>query len=185
MAQPIKDGGGTGRLATVSSFFRLNVSSKTNPRTFYASRDEGQTYNAISIDSSADAGDYIWYLKNTSATRNLYIKHLEFHSQNATKWAVYEVTGTPVGTSITPSNLNLGSSNLAETDCYGNGAITGLTNVKLVGTHRNDALGEGEMSYEDALILAPNSAIAVQYVNGTTGEAEIDGFFHFETIGAK
>lgn len=185
MAQPIKDGGGTGRLATVSSFFRLNVSAKTNPRTFYSSRDEGQTYNAISIDASATAGDYIWYLKNTSSTRNLYVKHLEFHGENATKWAVYEVTGTPVGTSITPSNLNLGSANLAEAVCYGNGAVTGLTNVKLVGTHRSDALGEGEMHYEDALILTPNSAIAVQYVNGATGEAEIDGFFHFETIGAK
>ena len=181
----IQDGGGSGRLATVSAFFRLNVSAKTNPRTFYASRDEGQTFNAISIDTSAAAGDYIWYLKNTSTDKNLYVKHIEFHSTNAAVWAVWEVTGTASGTSITPANLNLGSANAAEAICIGDGAVSGLTTVKRIGTHRNDALGEGEMLYEDALILAPNSAIAVEYDQGTTGAAEIDCFFHYETIGKK
>ena len=181
----IQDGGGSGRLATVSSFFRLNVSAKTNPRTFYSSRDEGQAFNAITIDTSADAGDYIWYLKNTSTTDNLYIKHIEFHSVNAAVWAVWEVTGTPTGSTVTPSNLNLGSANAAQATCYGNGAVGGLTTVKRIGTHRNDALGEGEMNYEDALVLAPGSAIAVEYDTGTTGAAEIDCFFHYETIGAK
>ena len=80
--------------------------------------------------------------------------------------------------------------------CYGNNgvgksrgaAITGLTTVKLIGTHRTTALGESEMSYLNALILTPNSAIAVEYdaeYGGTTGIMEIDCFFHFEDIGAR
>ena len=180
------DGGGSGRLATVSSFFRLNVSAKTNPRIFYSSRDEGKAFNAISTDASAVAGDYIFYFKNTSTSDNLYIKHLEFHSASAAVWKVWEVTGTAAGSSVvTASNLNLGSPNVSETLSRGDGAVTGLTTVKQIGTHRNDANGEGEMNYENALVLAPNSAIAVEYDSGTTGAAEIDCFFHFETIGKK
>ena len=167
----LQDGGGSGRLATVSSFFRLNVSAKTNPRIFYSSRDEGKAFNAISTDASAVAGDIVFYLKNDSTTDNLYIKHLEFHSVNAAVWKVFQVTGTAAGGSvINSSNLNLGSANVAEATSRGDGAVTGLTNVKQIGTHR---------------ILAPNSAIAVEYDSGTTGAAEIDCFFHYETIGKK
>jgi len=181
----LQDGGGTGRLATVSAFFRLNVSAKTNPRLFYSSRDEGKAFNLISTDANAAAGDYVFYLKNTSTTDNLYVKHIEFHAANAAVWKVWEVTGTAGGTSITPSNLNLGSPNEAESIGFGDNAVTGLTTVKQVGTHRHDANGEGEMSYEDALILTPGAAIAVEYDAGTTGAAEIDCFFHYETIGKK
>jgi hypothetical protein len=179
------DGGGSGRLATVSSFFRLNVSAKTNPRIFYSSRDEGKAFNSISTDVSATAGDYIWYIKNTSTTNNLYVKHLEFHSENAAVWKVWEVTGTASGTTIIESNLNLGSPNVSESLTIGDGAVTGLTTVKQVGTHRNGANGEGEMSYDNALILVPGSAIAVEYDSGTTGAAEIDCFYHFEEIDKK
>ena len=99
---------------------------------------------------------------------------------------MFQVTGTAAGGSvINSSNLNLGSANVAEATSRGDGAVTGLTNVKQIGTHRNDANGEGEMDYDNALILAPNSAIAVEYDSGTTGAAEIDCFFHYETIGKK
>ena len=182
----LQDGGGSGRLATVSSFFRLNVSAKTNPRIFYSSRDEGKAFNAISTASSIVAGEYIMYLKNDSTTDNLYVKHVEFHSENAAVWKVWQVTGTAAGSSvILPSNLNLGSANIAEATSRGDGSITGLTNVKQIGTHRNGANGEGEMNYENALVLPPGSAIAVEYDSGTTGPAEIDMFFHYETIGKK
>ena len=180
------DGGGTGRLATVSAFFRLNVSAKTNPRIFYSSRDEGKAFNSISTAASIVAGEYIWYIKNTSTTDNLYVKHIEFHSENAAVWKVWEVTGTAAGGSeIISSNLNLGSPNVAEATSRGDGSVTGLTTVKQIGTHRNGANGEGEMAYDNALLLAPNSAIAIEYDSGTTGAAEIDCFFHYETIGKK
>jgi hypothetical protein len=39
------------------------------------------------------------------------------------------------------------------------------------------------MNYEDALILGPGKAIAVEYDTGTTGICEIDLFFHYEDLG--
>ena len=170
--------GADGKIASVSSTNRLNVSAKTNPRIFYSSRDDGQAFNAISLGANDyAAGEFGFYIKNTSTTRNMFIKHIEFHSVDAARYL------------ISPSNLNLGSGLSAETTCMGGGAaITGLTTTKLIGTHRTTALSESEMSYLNALILTPNSAIAIEYdaeYGGTTGIMEIDCFFHFENIGAK
>jgi len=181
----ISDGGGRGRLATVSSFLRLNVSAKTNPRTFYASRDEGLTFDAVSDVASAAAADVIFYLKNTSTDKNAFVKHIEFHSDNDAVYKVYEVTGTAAGTALLPSNLNLGSKNAAEALFFGDAAVTGLTLGKVLGTHRSQAGGDGEMEYNDALILSPNTSIAIVYETGTTGRAEIDCFFHYEGINEK
>ena len=181
----IKDGGGSGRSMTVSSFFRGNVSAKTNPRLFYASRDEGKSFNSISIATGIAAGQYPFYLKNTSPTDNLYIYRIEFHATEAVKWLVWEVTGTAAGTEVIPSNLNLGSGRVAEASGYGDGAVTGLSTVKRIGTHRNEAGSEGEMVFFDSLILSPGKAIAIEYDSGTTGDCEFDVLFHFETIGKK
>jgi len=182
MGLVLDDGKGRGYSSSVSESLRLNVSSKSNPRIFYISRDDGLAFVANSTDTSADAGDYIFYIKNTSTTRDLYVERFEYHSANAALWKLWEVTGTASGTSVTASNLNLGSGISAEATCVGNGAISGLTTVKQLGTHRNGANGEGDMYYGDALILTPGKAIAVEYDTGTTGAAEIDIFFHYEKI---
>lgn len=187
----IEDGKGKNGDASVSSVQRLNVSAKVAPRMFYIGRDDGLTFNAISLgDNDYAAGEYCFYIKNTSATRNIYIQHIEYHSEDAAVWKLFEVTGTAAGaTAIIPSNLNLGSGLLAEATCMGGGAaITGLTVVKQIGTHRTEALSEGEMHYDGALVLTPNKAIAVEYEKeyvGTSGLVEIDLFFWYETLGAS
>ena len=182
----IEDGKGKNGDASVSAAQRLNVSAKTRARLFYISRDDELAFNAIMPSFSAAAGDYVFYLKNTSSTKNLYLHSLEYHSLQAVHWKVFQVTGTAAGgTVITPSNLNLGSGRTPETTCMGGGAtITGLTIGVQIGTHRTQAAGESEMNWGEGLILAPNSAIAVEYDTGTTGLCEIDCIFHFETIGA-
>lgn len=184
MAESILDGGSSGRKATVSSFNRLNVSAKTQPRLFYSSRDEGLAFNAISDCSSIVAGEYCFYLKNTSSTRNIFVQHIEFHSVEAVKWKIWKVTGTAAGTTIDGNNLNLGSGIPAEISAYGDASVTGLTIDYQVGIHRTTAGGEGEMDYTDALILTPGTAIAVEYDSGTTGGCEVDCFFHFEDLTA-
>ena len=135
---------------------------------------------------SAAAGDYVFYLKNTAADKNLYINHIEFHSIQAVAWKVFEVTGTAAGgTAITPANLNLGSGRAAEATSMGGGAtITGLTIGKQLGSHRTEATAEASMEWGGGLILSPNTAIVVEYDAGTTGLCEIDCLMHFETIGA-
>ena len=182
----IEDGKGKNGAMSVSNVQRGNVSAKTNPRIFYSSRDEQKAYNAIMPSFSAAAGEYVFYIKNTSLTDNLFVKHIEFHGVQAVHWKVWEVTGTAAaGTTITPANLNLSSGLTSATICMGGGVtITGLTTVKQIGTHRTTAGGQGEMNYENALILGPNKAIAVEYDTGTTGLCEIDFSYHFESLSA-
>ena len=182
----IEDGKGKNGDCSVSAAQRLNVSAKTRDRIFYISRDDGLAYNAVMPSFSAAAGEYVFYLKNTSSDKNLYINHVEYHSLQAVHWKVWQVTGTAAGgTVIVPSNLNLGVGRAAEATCMGGAAtITGLTLGNQIGTHRTEATGEGEMDWGGALILAPNTAIMVEYDTGTTGLCEIDCLFHFETIGA-
>lgn len=182
----IEDGKGKNGDMSVSASQRGNVSAKTNPRIFYASRDDQKAYNAIMDSSfSAAAGDYVFYLANTSSSDNLFVKHIEFHSVQAVKWRIWEVSGTAAGgTTITPANLNLASGLSSSTICMGGGAtITGLSTVKQIGTHRTEPDGDATMHYDDALIIGPNKAIAVEYDTGTTGICEIDCFYHFEPVG--
>ena len=183
----IEDGKGKSGDASVSTSQRLNVSAKTRDRMFYVSRDEEQSFNAVMPSYSATAGDYVFYIKNTSSTKNLFLHSLEYHSVENVHWKVFTATGTAAGgTEVAPTNLNLASGRSAEAASMGGGAtITGLTLGPQIGTHRTQAFGEAGMNFGEGLILGPNNAVVVEYDTGTTGLCEIDCIFHFETIGAQ
>ena len=183
----IEDGKGSGRQASVSSVQRLNVSSKTQPRIFYASRDFGLAFNAVYDGITCAAGDYSAYLKNTSTTRNLFISTVEFHSVESVKWKIWQVTGTAAsGETVEPTELNLSKGITAEAIAMaGDTAITGLTAAAQVGSHRSPALGDSEMDFQGALILGPGDAIAIEYDTGTTGLCSHDLYFWYEEIGAS
>ena len=181
----IEDGKGKNGDCSVSQAQRLNVSAKTRDRMYYVSRDDEQAFNAVMPTFSASNGEYVFYLKNTSSTKNIFMHTIEYHSLQAVHWKVFQCTGTAAGgTVIIPTNMNLGSGRLAEATCMGGGAtITGLTITAQIGTHRTEATSEAEMNWGGGLILAPNTAIVVEYDTGTTGLCEIDCIFHFETVG--
>ena len=180
----IEDGKGSGRQASVSSVQRLNVSAKTAPRMFYASRDFGLAYNAVYDGITAAAGEYTAYLKNTSTTRNLFISEIEFHSFEAVKWKIWSVTGTAAaGESVEPAELNLSKGITAEaTAMAGNTAITGLTTVAQIGSHRSAALEDSDMNFQGSLVLGPGDAIAIEYDAGTSGICSHDIFFWYEGL---
>ena len=181
----IEDGKGKNGDCSVSAAQRLNVSAKTRDRLFYVSRDDEQSFNAVMPSFSAAAGNYVYYIKNISSTKNMFLHTIEYHSVENVHWKVWQVTGTAAGgTEIIPANLNLGSGRLAEATCMGGGAtITGLTLGNQIGTHRTSAFGEAGMNWGEGLIIPPNAAIMVEYDTGTTGLCEIDCIFHFENIG--
>ena len=183
----IQDGRGKYGDASVSSVQRLNVSAKTRDRMFYISRDDQRAFNAVMPTMTAVAADYVFYLKNTSSVRNLFIQSIEFHSAVANVWRVFQVTGTAAGaTAITPSNINLGSLIPAEVTCMGGAAtITGLTIGNQIGTHRTGADSSTAMAWGGGLILGPNTALVVEYESGAGGAVEVDCLFHFETLGAS
>ena len=181
----IEDGRGKNGDASVSIQQRLNASSKNARRIYYVSRDDGRAFNAVYDSITAAAGDYTAYLKNTSDTRNLYVSNIEFHSAENVKWKIWQVTGTAAsGETVTPSNMNLTSGLAAEaTAMAGDTAITGLTTVKQIGSHRSQANGDSSMDFDGALILGPGDAIAIEYDAGTTGICSHDIFFWYEIIG--
>ena len=183
----IEDGKGKNGDASVSTVQRLNVSAKTAPRYFYASRDFGLAFNAVFDNLTVAATEYSAYLKNTSSTRNLFVGRIEFHSVEPVKWKIWEVSGTAAaGEVVTPSNFNLASGIPAEaTAMSGDTAITGLTTIKQVGSHRSEALSDSGMDFEGALVLGPGKAIAIEYDTGTTGICSHDLFFWYEDLGAS
>ena len=83
------------------------------------------------------------------------------------------------------STLKLGttSASFVGTLDLSGATITGLTLGSQIGTHRTQATGEAGMDFGQGLILAPNTAVVVEYDTGTGGLCEIDCIFHFETIG--
>lgn len=181
----IEDGKGKNGAASVSAVQRLNVSAKTAPRKFYASRDFGLAYNAVYDEITAAAGDYVAYLKNTSTDSNLFIDRIEFHSVENVKWKIWEVSGTAAsGTTVTPSELFVGRGIPADASAMsGDTAITGLTTAGQLGTHRSQTLSDSEMIYSGSLILSPSRAMAIEYDTGTTGLCSLDIHFFFEKIG--
>ena len=182
MAEEIKDGTGTGNRVKITSDNRMDVSSKSNPRPYYVSRDKGLVFNCTSDYTPSAAGEYVFYIKNTSSTKILFLHGIEYHSVENVKWKVFQVDGTASGTTLTPANLNLGSGLPAEALCLGNAAITGINTIAQIGTHRTQALGEAGMEFSDALILTPGTAVSVEYDTGTVGNMELDVFFYFEDI---
>ena len=84
----IQDGKGTNGDMSVSASQRGNVSAKIRDRMFYVSRDDEQAFNAVMPSFSAAAGEYVFYIKNTSSTKNLFMHSLEYHSVQAVHWKV-------------------------------------------------------------------------------------------------
>jgi hypothetical protein len=183
----LEDGKGKNGDMSVSSTQRGNVSAKTRDRTFYASRDDGLAYTSIYDGITAAAGDIVAYLKNTSTTRNLFIRDLTFGGVNDIKWKIFSVSGTAAaGESVTPTQSNFSKNIPAEAIAMaGNTPITGLTNIAQGGVHRTSANNEGKGMAHGATILGPGDAIAVEYDTGTSGECALEIHFHYEDLGAS
>ena len=176
----IEDGQGGGLLAGVTTRNRFRVDSLSAIRGFYVSRDDGRMFNTISIISSAAAGNMVLYFKNDSTTLDYYVDILRVGAVEMVLWKVHEVTGTAAGGSaLTPVNLNLKSGVAASATVRGDGSITGLTSSNVIAAKRTSANSDGDIPFDDVLILGTNNAIAVEYDTGTTGIAEVlmRGFF--------
>ena len=183
----IEDGKGKNGDMSVSTTQRANVSAKTAPRIMYASRDDGLGYTAIYDDITADAGDYVAYLKNESSTRNLFVSDLAASGVENIKWKLWSATGVAAsGEEVIPSGLNLSKKIPAEaTAMAGAIPITGLTKDLPLGTGRSGANNGAEQMFHNALILGPGDAVVLEYDAGLSGLCEATFHFHFEDLKAS
>lgn len=160
---------------------RLNVSSRSDERAFYVSRDNGQAYVLRIEDDDAVAADLVAYLRNDSKDKKMFIERIEVSSENAATFKVaFGDSATAGGTAVTPVNLNKSSSNDADVTAVGNGAVSTVaasTFFKTVRVATNTTVG---IEFNDALILGQNDNIVVEYDTGATGDIEVDIFFFIE-----
>lgn len=163
---------------------RLNVSSRSDARSYYNSRDVKRTFSVAFDMQSAAVGEYFVYWKNTSTTRELVISDIGFNSIQNARIKLWFVTGTSsAGNVMIPTNLNRQSSNAAESEAReGGGAasgIGGLTADALIDFAYVGANGHEEFHLKDRLRLGEGDAIALEYDEGTDGDISgaIFGFF--------
>lgn len=176
----IEDGNGTGQIAGVSpSGNRLNVSSRSDERIYYVSRDNEDAYSVVSIDTAA-AGEYNFYFKNTSTTKRFYVTAMTIGSAALAIFKISKVTGTAAGTDITPTNLNTSSGNIADAIVKGNAAVTSLTESAVIDVVSVIADDSKEITFHDALILGQGEAIAVEYDVGAGGTMHVTMFGFYD-----
>ena len=182
MGLMIEDSTGTGQGVGVSpSGNRMNVSSRSDERIYYISRDNGDAYSMVSIDTAA-AAEYNFYFKNISTTKKFYVTAMTLGSAVLAIFKISKVTGTATGTAITPTNLNTTSGNVADAVVMGNAAVGGLTEAALIDVVSVTADDSKEVSLHDALIIGQGEAIAIEYDVGTgdTVHITVFGFFDVE-----
>lgn len=151
---------------------RFNVSSRQDSRSYYNSRDNSLAFSLTWDDASSEAGNFIVYWKNTDTTgKVLVVDSVGLNSANASSFKLHVVTGTAVGAAIVPFCLNQSSIKTAQaTAVEADGtAITGITSSGEVDHAGVSAGGHEEFRLDDRLRVGQDQAIAVEYVQGTTG----------------
>ena len=163
---------------------RMNVSSRSDNRAYYNSRDEKQSYSVCFDHQLAVAGEHSLYIENTSATKELVLSSAGINSGENCKVKLWFVSGTAAGGSVlTPTNTNKGSSNDADSIVrQGNSgdAVTGLTTISCVDYEAVPANGHGNFELHDTLRLGQNDAVVIEYNEGTTGDLFGVVYMYFE-----
>ena len=181
----IQDGTGEGQNAGVDSANRLQVSARSNSRSYYQSRT-GNTYTIIAADAGPVAAEYTLYFKNDSAVDNFVVSRIDTYATDAdVVWKLAKVTGTAAtAAAITPVQTNTGSGKSALTTCRGGaGGVTGLTPSTVIWQWYNGVANTTrQMDTGDTLIVGPGQAIALEYDAGTGGAVLINmvGFYDVE-----
>ena len=154
-----------GTSETKGSDGRLNVSSRSDSRAYYNSRDESEAFSLVWKDASTETGDYILYWQNTDVTgRELVIEAIGINSAAAGDFEVHIVTGTAAGGSAaTPVCLNRAAPKAAQSNALTAAAapVTGLTLDQLIDTATCSARGHEEFRLNERLRIGQNQAVAI------------------------
>ena len=178
MAQ-IEDGKGTGNRAQVNKENQLAVSAVVVTELEDESEENGQAYNWSSDIISINGGDTVLLVKNTSDT-DLHIEYVEVaNGATASEYTLHLPTAEVTlsgGSVVTGTNLNTGSSNVADalsrSDEEGNaqGNVIGTVWLAIDRNHKWPTPG---------LILGKNKSIGVDVVV-TTAETAATIVGHYE-----
>tara|TARA_R110002126_G_scaffold285219_3_gene435392 strand:- start:166 stop:738 length:573 start_codon:yes stop_codon:yes gene_type:complete len=169
---------------------RLNVSSRSDERMYYNSRDKSQTYSLVFDDASCTSGDFNVALCNDSTDG----KHMVLHSigvnaDAAVTMKLHLVTGTAGGGAVATLPLNLnraGTSNAASATAStvvnsDSSPISGLTSAGVFDHAFLQAGGHEEFRIQDSIRLGQGQTVAIEADTATAG-TRVAGviFFYYE-----
>lgn len=178
MGFQLEDGKGRGFKSEVDAKQRHQVKAITLPE-FHDASDDGNSYSWTSGTYNYTGVDTILLVKNTSDTLDLHIEGIWLSVDTDTIAAIHLVTAdvTLSGTTITGTNLNTGSANVAPAEAARDEVNN--TQGSLIWDAEIYAVnGPVYIPLEGAVRLTKNKSIGVDYV--TTGGAcgvTILGFF--------
>jgi len=176
----------TGNKAEVSKKYRLKVSSKSNPRSFYVSRDEGKVFNYVS-SFDATTGAILFSLENNSSTDQCYVSGITFSALTNCSFDIHKTlsSDTPSGTTLTAVNMNFGSANVSEAEAFGNTAVSGITNTtttKLM-TAKCSAYNDTKLDFNDSLILQRGNGLNIALTGNGVVDVSVNVHFEDPTAG--
>lgn len=161
---------------------RLDVSSRSDGRAYYNSRDNGQCYTVKFDHQSAVAGEVSLYLQNTSDSSTVVLSSVDVSSDNSSKVLVAFATGTAAGgVSDASANCSKESSKSAMANIRSASSgdpVTGLTEGGAL--MYSSCNTNKQHDFKDVVRLGQNDAIMVKYDSGTTGALYGTLTFYFE-----
>ncbi len=178
MAQ-IEDGKGSGNRAQVSAENQLSVAAVTVSELEHESEAHGTSYRWSTDIVSVDANDTVFLLKNTSDT-HLHVDSVSIaNGSTASEYTIHLPTTevTPTGATVTGTNLNTSSSNVADADAKAD--ETNNTQGNVIGTVWL-AVDRNQNIPTPGLILGKNKSIAVDVV-ATVTETAVTISGHYES----
>ena len=172
------------REETEGSDGRLNVSSRTDTRGYYNSRDVGRTYTVPYSHMSSDPDDFVVYYQNLSTDREFVLSSIGSNCSNDARLKLWFVTGTAAGGEVvTPTNTNRTSQHAADANVRqstSGSAMTGIVSASLIDCLAVQANGHEEFRLSDRVRLGQNDAIAIEFESGSSASDVFGVMFGYE-----
>ena len=178
MAEQIKDGTGTSRLAGVNPENRLMISGPTVSQEHYTNFTFQDSYNMLFDVTPVGASDVFLYLKNEHALPIV----CEGYSIRCASDEIVTITlgvlGTPVGgADAVPANLFAGSGNQAIGTFQTGNDITGLSGGVTCLKYYIAGSNDSAFRNFDADIVIPQNQVLI--MTALTGAIALSGFMVF------
>ena len=183
MGEQLKDGTGKGYLAEVDSRHRLHTRSITETENKYINLLDAESYLYYSDITPTGAGDVFCYVKNTGDKDLILNWYRIWSGTSAEAIDIYVgMTGTPSGTTtITPTNMNITSSNIAAGEFYEGVDITGLSGGTFVDRLRLSGDGNDVTTgYPGDIIIKKGGILTLQALNGAIALEVTLSFYYKE-----
>lgn len=161
---------------------RLNVSSRSDNRSYYVSRDTGLAYSVVFDDADCDQGDVFFWLKNDNVDKAIVIDSIGINGLLTGSFKLQFETATLTGGSaLTPTNLNRTASHQAVITCRGNGLLSTSASGGTIDQVSVAATAHEEFRLADRVRLGQGDAISLLYDRGADNNI-VEGvvFFYYE-----